>query len=54
MVDPIAPPRTPRLRRVHLFPGVDVERQVLEPDAVVAMDATVGGTTAESLQPHGS
>jgi hypothetical protein len=47
VVDPIAPPRTPRMRRVHLFPGVDLERQVLEPDAVVAMGATVGGTKAE-------
>jgi hypothetical protein len=44
MVDPIAPPRTPLMRRVHLFPGVDLERQVFEPDAVVAMCAAVGGT----------
>jgi hypothetical protein len=39
------------MRRVHLFPGVDLERQVLEPDAVVAMGATVGGTQAEPSSP---
>jgi hypothetical protein len=35
------------MRRVDLFPGVDLERQVLLPDAVVAMAATVGGTKAQ-------
>src|SRR5829696_2167282 len=35
------------MRRIHLFPGVDLEREVLEPHAVIAMRAGVGGTKAE-------
>jgi hypothetical protein len=35
------------MRRVHLFAGVDLERQVFEPDVVVAMGAAVGGAKAE-------
>jgi hypothetical protein len=35
------------MRRVHLFAGVDLERQVFEPDVVVAMATTVGRTKAE-------
>src|ERR671915_1039370 len=44
VVDPIAPPRTPLMRRVHLLHGVDFEGQVLEPHAVVAMGPAVGRT----------
>ena len=32
VVDPIAPKRTALMRGVHVFAGVDLERQVLKPD----------------------
>ena len=47
VVDPIAPLQAPLMSRVDLLAGVDLERQVFEPDAVVAMGAAVGGTKAE-------
>jgi hypothetical protein len=40
------------MRRVDLFVGVHLERQMLEPDAVVAMRTTVGGTKAEPFVPE--
>jgi len=47
VVDPITPLQAPLMSRVDLLAGVDLERQVFEPDAVVAMGAAVGGTKAE-------